>query len=86
MKPISKREFLKKGLLGAGGLFCFRNAAFSNQLSNSVAVDKYTREAMFYSVTPRGVKCLTCPNECTLKPGELSVCHDKIFDLVLPLL
>jgi pyruvate formate lyase activating enzyme len=29
-------------------------------------------------VTPRGVKCLICPNECTLKPGELSTCHNRI--------
>lgn len=36
------------------------------------------REASHYIVTPRGVKCLICPNECTLKEGELSDCHNRI--------
>lgn len=36
------------------------------------------REASHYMVTPRGIKCLICPNECTLKEGELSVCHNRI--------
>ncbi|MFO7617577.1 MAG: AmmeMemoRadiSam system radical SAM enzyme [Bacteroidales bacterium] len=36
------------------------------------------REASNYSVTPRGVKCLICPNECTLKDGELSDCRNRI--------
>lgn len=37
-----------------------------------------TREASHYMITPRGTKCLICPNECTLKEGELSVCHNRI--------
>lgn len=36
------------------------------------------REAMHYLETPRGIKCLICPNECTLKDGELSSCHNRI--------
>ena len=36
------------------------------------------REARHYIETPRGVKCLICPNECTLKEGELSVCHNRV--------
>jgi pyruvate formate lyase activating enzyme len=39
---------------------------------------KWSKEALFYSETPRGVKCLICPNECTLKPGELSDCRNRI--------
>ena len=33
---------------------------------------------MYYEVTPRGVKCMICPNECTLKLDELSDCHNRI--------
>jgi pyruvate formate lyase activating enzyme len=33
---------------------------------------------MFYEITPRGVRCLVCPNECTLKPGEESVCRNRV--------
>ncbi len=36
------------------------------------------REARHYIETPRGIKCLICPNECTLKEGELSICHNRI--------
>ena len=36
------------------------------------------RPAMFQEASPRGVICLICPNECTLKDGELSDCHNRI--------
>ena len=36
------------------------------------------RLAMFQEDSPRGVICLICPNECTLKDGELSDCHNRI--------
>ena len=34
---------------------------------------KWSREAIFYAVTPRGVKCGICPNECTLKSFSDSI-------------
>ncbi|MDD3812348.1 MAG: AmmeMemoRadiSam system radical SAM enzyme [Bacteroidales bacterium] len=36
------------------------------------------KEARHYIATPRGVKCQLCPNECTLKDGELSDCRNRI--------
>ena len=33
---------------------------------------------MFYEETPRGVKCMICPNECTLKLDEVSDCHNRV--------
>jgi pyruvate formate lyase activating enzyme len=36
------------------------------------------RLAMFQEESPKGVVCLICPNECTLKDGELSDCHNRI--------
>jgi pyruvate formate lyase activating enzyme len=77
MATITKREFLKKGALCIGGLLCtdFLNlsgASYNNRLW------KWSREAIFYSVTPRGVKCGICPNECTLRPGETSNCRNRI--------
>jgi pyruvate formate lyase activating enzyme len=39
---------------------------------------KWSKEAYHYVQIPRGVKCLLCPNECTLKPGETGVCHNRI--------
>jgi pyruvate formate lyase activating enzyme len=77
MGTISKREFLKKGAMCVGGLFC---ADYFNLLkaSSSEKLWKWSREAIFYSVTPRGVKCGICPNECTLRPGETSVCRNRV--------
>lgn len=77
MKRLSKREFLKKSTLCTGGLLCSSwlnsaNSTFGNENS------KWTREAMFYTATPRGVKCGICPNDCTLRPGELSDCRNRI--------
>ncbi len=39
---------------------------------------KHSREALFYAETPKGIMCLICPNECTLKLGELSDCRNRI--------
>ena len=39
---------------------------------------KHRREALFYTETPKGIRCLICPNECTLKRGELSDCRNRI--------
>jgi len=36
------------------------------------------RLAMFQTESAKGVICQICPNECTLKDGELSDCHNRI--------
>ncbi len=36
------------------------------------------RLAMFQEESARGVVCMICPNECTLKEGELSDCRNRI--------
>jgi pyruvate formate lyase activating enzyme len=77
MKTMSKREFIKNGALCMGGLFC--PALFNNAwLAGNDKLWKWSREAIFYAVTPRGVKCGVCPNECTLRPGEISTCHNRV--------
>ncbi|MBN1132650.1 MAG: AmmeMemoRadiSam system radical SAM enzyme [Bacteroidales bacterium] len=36
---------------------------------------------MFQTETPKGIRCLICPNECTLGEGELSDCRNrKVYD------
>ena len=77
MEKISKREFLKQGILCAGGVMCAGAFDFV-KASNDDDLWKWSREAIFYSNTPRGVKCGICPNECTLKLGETSVCHNRV--------
>ena len=41
-------------------------------------LDRFTKEAMFYAPTPRGVKCLICPNECSIKEGETGDCRNRM--------
>ena len=36
------------------------------------------RLAMYQEESPRGVVCRICPNECTLKEGELSDCRNRV--------
>ncbi|NOY37062.1 MAG: AmmeMemoRadiSam system radical SAM enzyme [Chlorobi bacterium] len=79
-QKYTKREFLKLGITGAGGLMCMPAAVAGIGGRNSKPDElwKWSKEAMFQTETPRGVRCMICPNECTPKPGELSDCHNRI--------
>jgi pyruvate formate lyase activating enzyme len=72
---MDKRQFIKSGLIGMGCLMCMRTKTLF--AANDVPA-KHRREALFYSETPKGLRCLICPNECTLKSGELSDCRNRI--------
>lgn len=83
---MKKREFIKS-VIAAGGYSCLygradagliANISNSDEMNEQVKLRPGEREASNYSTTPRGVKCLICPNECTLKDGELSDCHNRI--------
>ena len=82
-KKISKRQFVKYTLAGIGGIAC---APITGLFGNPVSAIanppeklwKWSREAMYYTTTPRGLKCLRCPNECTIKEGELGDCHNHL--------
>jgi len=83
---MDKREFLRKGIMGFGGLTCTlchynsfaAGAGWLLSPSQPPKLWKWSREAIHYTITPRGVKCLNCPNECTLKRGETSKCRNRI--------
>ncbi len=77
MDKISKREFIRRSALCVGGVYC---SGLINIVKGSERDQlwKWSREAIYYSETPRGVKCGICPNECTLKPGETSTCHNRV--------
>ncbi len=85
---LSKREFIKRSTLGLAALgcgFCSFNTAsevigsdFSfADVPYSDKLDKWTLEAMYYIETPKGLKCLICPNECKMLEGETSECKTK---------
>jgi pyruvate formate lyase activating enzyme len=72
---MNKREFLKSCLLGMGSL-CIQGKVYP--MESPAGNDKNTKEGMFYSVTPKGVRCLICPNECNIREGEAGDCRSRI--------
>jgi len=65
--------------MGAGAFF------FSDPLSASFSGivspendKKWIREAMFYTETPKGLRCQICPNECDIKEGESGDCRNRV--------
>lgn len=75
---MEKRQFLKTVFLG-GGAFCFCKGISASFIE---AMDqpgrKWTREAMFYIETPKGMHCQICPNECDIKEGESGDCRNRV--------
>ncbi|MCK9202921.1 MAG: AmmeMemoRadiSam system radical SAM enzyme [Bacteroidales bacterium] len=39
---------------------------------------KFSKESPYYIVTPKGVKCQICPNQCILKEGMDSICRTHV--------
>lgn len=75
---MDKRTFLKTGLCGTA---CTLLSPGSLMAGPSAKPWKWSREAMYQVETPKGVRCQICPNECTLKEGELSECHNRrVYD------
>lgn len=84
---MKKKDFIKMGTISGMGIASLPNLAFSSHQEK-----KLKRRTMDYSVqnlqeasyvieTPKGLRCLICPNECTLKEGELSDCKNrKVID------
>jgi len=90
-KNINKREFIKYGLIGMGGLVsgigCLNHngensSNFIDETTNVGSSDAQTgegiKEALFYIKTPRGLKCQICPHMCTIKPNETSTCKTRV--------
>ena len=87
-KKLSKREFIKHTLMGAGGAFIGlgSGAVLANPLvkNNSISTKgeiwKWSKEAEYYVQTPRGPKCQLCPNECNVKEGEPGDCRTRVAE------
>ena len=87
-RKMTKRDFLRYSLLGMGASMVSLNAARSlakgmiNRETGSVSLYdgglwKWSKESPYYLVTAKGVRCQICPNGCTLKEGEESVCRAR---------
>ncbi|MDX9882742.1 MAG: AmmeMemoRadiSam system radical SAM enzyme [Prolixibacteraceae bacterium] len=73
---MNKREFIQKGLSITGALACMPRAVMAGISGEKLW--KWSREGDFWSPTPRGVKCLICPNECVIKEGEAGDCRNRV--------
>lgn len=87
---ITKRQFLRNTFLGAGGISCGLYypgvlsgiiQAFPSTKGNNPSdffENRFSIEARYYISTPKGLKCLLCPNECKVKEGETSECRTRV--------
>jgi pyruvate formate lyase activating enzyme len=83
---ISKREFLKASLCGVCGVALGSVDAFAGGVLKMDAARplppeklwKWSKEAYHYIQTPKGMRCLICPNECDITPEEPSDCRTRI--------
>jgi len=83
---MTKREFVASCafgvgacVLGYGALGSRAKAALKLAVSGgSENLWRWSREALFCVQTPRGLKCLKCPNECVLDAGETGLCRNRI--------
>jgi len=71
---MDKRTFLKTGLCGSACTLLNPASLFADSANKPW---KWSREAMYQVETPKGIRCQICPNECTLKEGELSDCRNR---------
>ena len=78
---LSKRDFIKLGLAGAGGLVLHENLTaktISTMMKNDKKPWKWSKEATYYIMTPKGIKCKLCPQNCEIKEGELGDCRTRL--------
>ncbi len=84
---ITKRQFLKYGMLGTGSiiagrgiieLFTGSSLIKEGNTTNPPGLWKWSKEGYHYIVTPRGVKCNLCPNNCILEEGETGDCNNRV--------
>ncbi len=88
-KKVTRREFLKKGIIaaaGAGiGLFAL-NRLFTGYVplgspfrgEAPEKLWKWSKEAYHYLSLGSNVQCQVCPNMCVLEPGDRSICRVKV--------
>jgi pyruvate formate lyase activating enzyme len=82
MKPsynISKREFLRRCALCAGGLALGAYRPNWSTFSADNDLGKWTKEALFYRKTDNGLQCEKCPQACLLvDDGDVGFCRNRI--------
>ncbi|MEZ5072001.1 MAG: AmmeMemoRadiSam system radical SAM enzyme [Bacteroidales bacterium] len=84
---MDKRQFLRTSACALGSFLWEPGRAAGIPVTatgSGAAPWKWSKKALFQVETPKGIRCQICPNECTLKEGEWSDCHNrKVIDNVL---
>ncbi|RLI85272.1 MAG: AmmeMemoRadiSam system radical SAM enzyme [Candidatus Altiarchaeales archaeon] len=87
---LTRRDFLKKGIVGLAGLslgyylleeFFLKNLPENNLVFRKSAPEKlwkWSKEAYFYERFPSYVKCRLCPHGCILNEGDRGRCRDRV--------
>ncbi|HTO93314.1 MAG TPA: AmmeMemoRadiSam system radical SAM enzyme [Bacteroidota bacterium] len=86
MDGMTKREFLRLCCYGAGSclLSGVAGAATAGVIRNPFGEGgeegpgKWSKEALFYTSTPEGLRCLKCPHGCVLGEGESGICRNRV--------
>jgi pyruvate formate lyase activating enzyme len=86
-RMLSKREFIKSCILGTCGLavglrYVDPVAAFPDRGNvgewPADELWKWSKEALFYTRTAAGLKCLKCPNGCVLDVDQTGQCRNRV--------
>jgi len=88
VKNISKRQFFKCSLAGIGGVAAglYPAKILATKLIHMenfesppvIGLGKFSKESPYAVMTPKGVKCQICPNNCILKEGLESICRTHV--------
>ncbi len=78
---MNKRDFLKLGMAGAGSVFLTHGLpakALAIMEQTDYELWKWSKEAIYYTPTPKGLKCKLCPHNCTIEPEKLGDCRTRL--------
>ncbi len=80
---MKRRTFILSGLATAACLLCRDEMLLAgidifHGMAPADPLWKWSREAYHYKLTPRGIECTNCPNQCTLRRMETSKCRNRI--------
>lgn len=90
MKKISKRQFFQSGLADFGAMLSGLNPVGGlaksmiemgkTNIPTSRVSLKFTKESPYSEITPKGVQCLICPNNCILREGISGICKTHVAE------
>lgn len=73
---MRRRSFLQFGVAGTAFIAC--RPAMGAVFTTIDNPNKFTREALYYNQTPRGIKCHLCPNRCNVTISRPGDCRTKV--------